>query len=81
MATRVSTIDRIINPKHEIRNSKQSQMAKFRIFETNKRLRHLDFENSNLFRLPAGRQGFRYSDFGFLKHQTLFCPGYAGSGD
>ena len=48
MATRLSTIDRIINPKHEIRNSKQSQMTKFRMFETNKSLRHLDFENSNL---------------------------------
>jgi hypothetical protein len=60
----------IINSKHEIRNSKQSQMTEFQMFETSKSLGNLNFGNSNLFRLPARsrfrRQGFRYSDFGFL---------------
>ena len=31
----------------------------------------LSFENSNLFRLPAGRQGFRYSDFEFNSKPCL----------
>jgi len=35
----------LLNPKHEIRNSKQSQMTKFQIFETDKSLRILNFEH------------------------------------
>jgi len=45
-------------------------MTKFKMFETNKSLRNLIFENSNLFRLPArSRYGegrdfdIRISDF------------------
>jgi len=46
-----------LNPKHEIRNSKQSQMTKSQMFKTNKSLRNLNFENSNLFRISIF--GFR----------------------
>jgi hypothetical protein len=37
-----------LNSKHEIRNSKQSPMTKFQMFETDKALRNLNFGNSNL---------------------------------
>jgi len=37
-------IDSYLNPKHEILNSKQSQMTKLQILKKNKSLRHLDFE-------------------------------------
>jgi hypothetical protein len=56
--------------KFEARNSKQSQMTKFQMFEMKKNLKNLNFENSNLFRLPArsrfgeGRDfDIRISDF------------------
>jgi len=61
-----------LNPKHEIRNSKQSQMLKFQMSQT-KEFRKLDFENLNLFRI---------SIFGFriFESQTLFGSGYASLG-
>ena len=37
-----------VNPKNEIRNSKQSQMTKFQMFQTRE---FRDFENSNFFRI------------------------------
>ena len=85
MATKLFFNRKDLNPKHEIRNSKQSQMTKLKMFETDKSLRHLDFEHLNLFRLPArsrfgeGRDfDIRISDFS--QNQTLFGSSYAGLG-
>jgi hypothetical protein len=57
MVTTLFIIGRLINPKHEIRNSKQFQMNEFQIFETNKSLGNFNFEHSNLFRISIF--GFR----------------------
>jgi hypothetical protein len=71
----------ILSPKHEIQakhpagiNSKQSPMIKFQMFETKKR--HLDFGNSNLFRVGP-RQTLR-PIFGFFNH--LFDSTHAEMG-
>ena len=59
-----------LNPKHEIRNSKQSQRTKFHKQES---FGISGFENSNLFRISIFE--FRISRLG-----TLFGSGYAGLG-
>ena len=62
-----------LNSKHEIRNSKESQMTHFKMSETRKGAVNLDFGNSDLFRI---------SIFGFriLFQLRLFSFGYAGLG-
>jgi len=40
---KILVVDRDLNPKHEIRISKQFQMTKFQMFEKNKSLRNLKF--------------------------------------
>jgi hypothetical protein len=65
-------IDQVgLNSKHEILNSKQSQMAKFQMFETNISLRNLNFGNSDLFRISIF--GFRI----FLVSKTHLIPAAA----
>jgi hypothetical protein len=60
MAAKLFSIQRALNPKHEIRNSKQSQMTKFQMFETDKSLGILNFEHA----------AFEFvSDFGFFQLQ------------
>jgi hypothetical protein len=61
-----------LNAKHEIRNSKQSQMTKFQMIQTR------EFRNFE-FVLPAcRRQGFRYSNFGFLNSTPFLVPATPG---
>jgi len=55
-----------LNPKHEIRNSKQFQIAKFPMLKTNKRSKIWFFENSDLFRI---------SIFGFWFFICLIADG------
>jgi hypothetical protein len=43
MITKLFAIDRVKNPKHEIRISKQSQMTKIRMFKTNQKFGKFEF--------------------------------------
>jgi hypothetical protein len=58
MATTLLEIERILNTKHEIRNSKQSQITKFQMFQTRE---FKDFENLKLLRISKFE--FRISEF------------------
>ncbi len=73
MATKSYAIERIINPKHETRNSKQSQITNFKCSKQ-ERLEVSNFENLNLFRISI-------FEFRILELQSLFgSPASRGSG-